>query len=337
MIKKGFSLGEVLCAMAIIGIISVLALTIMKPSKKALKYQYINAYNALNKAYYNGLTKGYSPFSTQAVDGELPVHTDTRDTGTLQLCRGLTTFINTDTVVRGTDSNGNSYDYSSTCSDSKITSELGTEFLLTDNLSRAEKEQALANKEVKLQFTASNGMKFYISKMLGNDDVKFYLVFVDLNGGSKPNSIEYRYNKNGTVQAEPDIHAFVMLESGRVIPIGAAEYDPNILTARVAYFDEEGDIHYTKLSRAYYQAKGQAWGYYSSSKMKPAENKYEISELYSMNDVIRSKINPESILVKNFPDLTKLQPMTVLNNDINRCSDEDLESCYIILDEYRGY
>lgn len=33
-----------------------------------------------------------------------------------------------------------------------------------------------------VQFIASNGMKFYISKLITKDDLKFYLVFVDING-----------------------------------------------------------------------------------------------------------------------------------------------------------
>ena len=335
--KKGFSLGEVLCAMAIVGIISVLALTIMKPSKKAIKYQYINAYNALNKAYYNGLTRGYSPFTTLKVDGADPVHSDDKDTGALQLCRGLTTFINTPTNEKGVDKDGRSYDYSSSCSDTKLASELGTEFLSTDNMPTAEKQQALAEREAKVQFVASNGMKFYISKLLGDAELKFYLVYVDINGDTKPNSIEYKYYKNGTVQSEPDIHAFAILESGRVIPIGAAEYDPNILTAKVAYFDDDGNVQYTAKSEAYYRAKGQAWGYYSSISTESASSVYEDAEFYSMNDVVRSKIDPNSILITSFPDLSTLSPLAVLDNDVNKCSSEDLESCYILLDEYRPY
>lgn len=49
-IKFGFTLGEVLCALGIIGICTALALTTMKPAeKKATKYLYMNAYNSLEK------------------------------------------------------------------------------------------------------------------------------------------------------------------------------------------------------------------------------------------------------------------------------------------------
>lgn len=335
--KKGFSLGEVLCAMTIVGIISILALTTVNPSKKAVRYQYINAYNALNKAYYNGMAQGYNPFTTQQVDNQDPVHTDTKDTGALQLCRALTTYINTKDNTRGTNANGQAYDYSNTCSDSKIVSELGTEFLSTENMTKEEKNNLITDRENKIQFTASNGMKFYISKMLGDDDAKFYLVFVDINGDKKPNTIEYSYYKNGTVRTEPDIHAFAMLESGRVVPLGAAEYDPNLLTARVAYFDEDGGVKYTKMSQAYYQAKGQAWGYYSSTDMETSKTISDETELYSMNDILRSKLDANSIIVTAFPDLTKLKPLSVLSSGEYGCANGDFESCYIILDEFRQY
>lgn len=50
-IKFGFTLGEVLCALGIIGICTALALTTMKPAeKKATKYLYMNAYNSLEKS-----------------------------------------------------------------------------------------------------------------------------------------------------------------------------------------------------------------------------------------------------------------------------------------------
>lgn len=324
-IKQGFTLAEVVIAIAIVGIVTALALTTMKPSKKAIKYQYINAYSAVERAYYNGMLKGYDPFSSKKVDGAEPEHTATKDTGALQLCRGLTTFINTKDAERDTDDGfGQAYDYSSSCSDTKLTSELANSF--TDE---------------KVQFVASNGMKFYITKQLGGvneGDVKFYLVFVDINGEKKPNSFEYDYYSNGTVKTEPDIHAFVILQSGHVIPIGAAEYDPVILTARVAYFDENGEVQFTRTSRAYYQAKGEAWGYYSSDKMVPAAEKYNESEWFSMNDYIRNKLSeiaPLSKIVTATPDFTTLKPREALENETNNCVADDLESCYIFLDEYR--
>ena len=83
-IKFGFTLGEVLCALGIIGICTALALTTMKPAeKKATKYLYMNAYNSLEKAYYNSVLIGKNPFREEPDEtGNVLIHSDTEDTGT---------------------------------------------------------------------------------------------------------------------------------------------------------------------------------------------------------------------------------------------------------------
>lgn len=327
--KFGFTLGELLVVLGIIGILTALAVTTVKPAeKKAVKYLYMNAYNSLSKAYYNAVLKGYNPFTEEEFDGITPDHSDASDSGAEILCRGLTFWINTDTNKKTSDR-----DYSESCSSTKLTSELADEFL-----------------DENVQFTATNGMKFYISKMLGDDSYKFYLVFVDTNGTRKPNSAEYTFKHGKTAEdydeskeeekekkardlIEPDIFAFAILDTGRVCPIGIPEYDTNILTARFGYFDDEGEPLYTKKSLAYYQAKGAAWGYYSSPGMSPLA--YNSDEVFSMNDFIRSKIDPESKIVKDFPNLSALTPMLVSSDPPHNCSSEDLESCFVFLDEYR--
>lgn len=327
--KLGFTLGELLVVIGIIGILTALAVTTIKPAeKKAVKYLYMNAYNSLSKAYYNAVLKGYNPFTELEFDGITPEHTDSSDSGAEILCRGLTFWINTDTNKKNAER-----DYSESCSASKITSELGDEFL-----------------DENVQFTATNGMKFYISKMLGDDAFKFYLVFVDVNGTRPPNSVEYTFKGGKTADdyddsdpdsaekkardlKEPDIYAFAILDTGRVCPIGIPEYDSNIMTARFGYFDSDGEPLYTKRSLAYYQAKGAAWGYYSSA--TPAPLSYNSDEIFSMNDFIRSKIDPESKIVKDFPNLAELTPMTISSEAPFNCSNDDLESCFVFLDEYR--
>ncbi len=326
--KFGFTLGELLVVLGIIGILTALAVTTVKPAeKKAVKYLYMNAYNSLSKAYYNAILKGYNPFTEEEFDGIAPEHSDTSDSGAEILCRGLTYWINTDTNKKTAEQ-----DYSESCSSTKLTSELADEFL-----------------DENVQFTATNGMKFYISKMLG-DNYKFYLVFVDTNGTRKPNSAEYTFKHGKTADdydeskidekekkarelIEPDIFAFAMLDTGRVCPIGIPEYDTNIMTARFGYFDDEGEPLYTKKSLAYYQAKGAAWGYYSTPGMSSLS--YNSDEVFSMNDFIRSKIDSESKIVKDFPNLSALTPTLVSSDPPYNCSSEDLESCFVFLDEYR--
>ena len=313
--KQGFTLIELLCALAIIGICTALSIAILKPAQKStLKYLYISAYQALDRAYYNSYVKGFDPFSTLPDEnGRTPVFTDTQDTGAKTLCQGLTSFINTTTNVKTKDQ-----DYSSTCSDTKLTSEMA------DNFDSS-----------KIQFTANNGMNFYISKKLSvEDELEFYLVFVDVNGAQQPNSIEYTYNdeeKTEDAKIEPDIFAFAIHDTGRICPIGIPEYDSNILTARMAYFDSAGDVAYTKKSMPYYQAKGAAWGYYNEG---TDDYIYNLDEPYSVNDIIRRAINPNSKIVKDFPVLREKSPVVLSAEAPYNCAVQDFESCYIFLDTY---
>lgn len=317
--KLGFTLGEVLIALGIVGVCTVVMLSTMKPvDNKTTRYLYINAYNSLSKAYYNSMLDGYNPFTTQEFNGIEPEHTDTKDTGTEILCKGLTDYINT---------------VSSSCSATKLTSLKGDSF--TDD---------------NVQFTATNGTKFYITKLFKGEDIPlpFYIVFIDINGTRFPNTMEYTFKsggnssksagKKGTDIIEPDIYAFAMLDSGRICPIGIPEYDTDVLTARFAYYGSDGDTLYTKKSLAYYQAKGAAWGYYSSITTKEKLLDYNPDEIFSMNDIIRDEIKgieSESKIIKDFPDLSKLTPTNLSSGDPYHCNEGDLESCYIFLDQYR--
>lgn len=330
--KNGFTLAEVLCALAIVGIILALVLPSMTPSKKAVKYLYMNAYNSLSKAYYNGLNDGYDPFAEVEIDDIVPVHSDTQDSGAELLCRGLTTYINTMDNEKTSD-----HDYSASCSSSKLTSQLANNF-----------------SDDKVQFVATNGMKFYISKRLGSaTDFYFYLVFVDVNGNKGPNTVEYTYKRGKSAddydtsnpndlkrmaedEIEPDIYAFALLSTGRICPIGIPEYDTDVMTARFAYYDSDGEPLYTHKSLAYYQAKGAAWGFYNENG-PDALSDFNIDEPYTMNDIIRDKIDSNSKIVADFPDLNTLEPVATAVEEPYSCSDEDIESCYIFLDAYRQY
>ena len=308
--KSGFTIAETLVCLGIIGIILIFALTSMKPNQKAMKYLYRNTLTSLNRAYYNGILQGFDPFKEDLT------HSDTSDYGTEQLCRALSSFINsTDTTME------NGKDYSASCSPTKITSELGNEF-----------------RKENIQFIASgSGMKFYLTNLLNiqEGEVPFYLIFVDINGDRGPNRMTFDVKQ----KVIPDIYAFAVIsKSLYVVPLGIPEYDTRILSTRIAYFSDQGDEVYTKISKPYYQSKGEAWGYYSSTSdvMKDPVKAYQEEEANTMNDYIRSKIKSESLIVKDFPDFTQ-PPYTPLPlaEEKYRCVEADLESCYLILDEYR--
>lgn len=335
--KYGFTLAETLCCLAIIGVCCAMSVNLAKTqSKKHAKYSYMNAFSTVQKAFYNAGLKGYNPFElkvevpkldddgNQIVDEDGKVvmetkeleHSETKDEGTKILCEGLTEIVNTTDI---------------SCSDENFVT------------ATAEELSNVADRQAKLQFITSNGMHYFISNMYSDDvrKIKFYLVYVDVNGDKTPNSLTYTYKGGSEDEAhkvEPDIFAFAVLENGRTCPLGIPEYDQELLSARVAYFDSEGNAHYNKETVAYYQAKGQAWGFYNPIKPTVANpnvlNVISLDEPFSMNDVIRNSINAENPIVKDFPDLMNIDGRkTVLETEYN-CSSDDLESCYVVLDEF---
>lgn len=323
-IKNAFTLVELMIAMAIVGIILVFGMVTMKPKDEALKYLYSNAYRALSLAAYNGIVNtDFNPFKPTLE------RNDDFDEGTLELCHLLTNFINTNSV--GED------DYDTGCSASKFISSnaLDEEFNNINNV---------ADFEDKVQFIANNGMKFYLSRRLevtfesgiGDDkeDVtyQYYLVFVDVNGDARPNSILY----NGT--QKPDIFAFAVFNTGSVIPLGIPEYDRTIMTATVAYFDNNFRQRYHPVPVAYFQAKGMAWGFYM-----PAENSnsvrdvdyidleetrlVDIVEAHTLNDVIREDLTETSNIVIGLNDFInnyRIEPV-VDQEKYDECYDENAE------------
>ena len=172
-------------------------------------------------------------------------------------------------------------------------------------------------------------------------------IFIDINGDKGPNTVQYTYKggrrasdfdsdeKRAQAEIEPDIYAFALLETGRICPIGIPEFDKDVMTARFAYYDNDGEPLYTSKSLAYYQAKGAAWGYYNAD--GPNVLNFNIDEPFTLNDIIRQKLSG-SKLVEDFPaDLSSLSPVATAKEDPYHCSNTDLESCYVFLDSYRQF
>ncbi|MBE7703252.1 MAG: type II secretion system protein [Cyanobacteria bacterium SIG28] len=367
-IKPAFTLVELMIAMAIVGIILVFGMVTMKPKDDGLKYLYSNAYRSLSIAYYNGLINtDFNPFTFDADS-----YTETNDPGTEALCQLLTSYINSN------NNNVGSGDYDTGCSDSKFITgnALDSEF---NNINNA------ADFVDKVQFIANNGMKFYLSKKLevsferpqviGEDEkdiitYPYYLVFVDVNGDTLPNSILY----HGT--QKPDIFAFAVFNTGYVIPLGIPEYDRTIMTASIAYFDNEFLLRYHPVPVAYFQAKGMAWGFYmpkqSNSSVKDVDyinlqdtKLVDIAEVHTLNDAVRASLGEDSNIVKGLNDFITNYPISgeideekyeeclpdhetdycvamytvggLLPKPLLRghCSLGDYEACFIVVDEYK--
>ena len=318
--KKGFTLSEIVVTMGAMGILVMALIPNLRyadqkfVAKKTIRGNYMNAYTYLRKAFYN-IPYDQSPFARNLSEEQ----------GALRLCEALTSIMNTK---------------SASCSATNLISSNALESEFTES---------------NIKFTTSNGARFYISRRLGDEDAfYFYLVFVDVNGSREPNSIVYTYDerddyvpnlttKEGRNEWKarvilPDIFAFALTENSDVCPLGIPEFDTTIMTARIGYFTRDGEVHYSRTPMAYFQAKGAAWGYYSNGR-----DDYNIDEVYTTNDIIRSKLPARSNIYADYPDFSSGTPygdlpVNVLeeSNGINyNCSSDDFESCFVFLDIYR--
>ena len=56
--KSGFTLAELICALAVLSVCIAMAIVNIKPAQKAaIKYLYSNAFHTTQKAFYNAMIK----------------------------------------------------------------------------------------------------------------------------------------------------------------------------------------------------------------------------------------------------------------------------------------
>ncbi len=234
--KKAFTLGEALLVFIIIGIIAAIGMSTVKPWQKSYKYSYSRMYNALSLAVYNHMIN-----STE--EESFP---DTAD----MFCLALLDWINTSN--NATACEGSNVGLNPTTFD-----------------------------DDKVRFTASNGTKIWIGSNPDDspfvlsqhidattiDTVRYYMVFVDINGDRGPNTPEWKKTQMA------DIVAFAVTDKFKVIPLGYPEVDGRYLTAHVVYPALEttysdnmatdsftGDEEIVSDPMSYYEAKIKAYG-----------------------------------------------------------------------------
>ena len=294
--KKAFTLAELLICMAIIGVICACAITTIKPNDKTLRYTYSNVFHELDRAYYSSYTDGFDPFDETSSAASAKT-----------LCKGLTSYFN----------------YTERFCDTATTTPIKADSFTDDGV----------------QFITHNGMKFYISPRVGNvetDGVSFHLIFVDINGNKKPNSALYvpGTEANSFRVTDPDIFAFAALPFGRVTPIGIPEYEKRYMTATVVYKNETQELSYGKFARPFYATKNEAWGTYSNITSDPPKDFCDLGEIYTCTDKIRSMIDPNSVLLKNFELPLEKFPLPPINTDTYFCHKNDTEACTIVVDKF---
>ncbi len=238
--KQAMTLAELLLVFVIMGIIATMTLVTLKPNEKSLKYIYYRMYNSIQTAFYNtSINMPEYIRNNPDMDMAFPTKAEL-------FCKLLLEYINTEA---GTNAS---------CSNEKTVNVDNPDFS-DDNV----------------QFVASNGAKVWIghsanknkgefSEYKGTDStntefsLRYYWVFVDLNGKMAPNSPEPK-GKNMA-----DIVAFIVTEDYTVIPIGKPEVDPRYFIARVVYAAEssgtdDSDL-VTSTGMSYLAAKRHAWG-----------------------------------------------------------------------------
>ena len=114
--------------------------------------------------------------------------------------------------------------------------------------------------ESAIQFTASNGMIFYFSPDIDDEDIgKQRIVWVDLTGTRGPNTAVWSKGRAA------DIVAFAVVDYGEVIPLGYPKVDRRYMLARV-YVPSDEDIEAGSEKRnltglySFYNAQQLAYG-----------------------------------------------------------------------------
>ena len=313
-LKFGMTMSEVLVAMGVIGIITAVMLTSYRPRQAAVRYQFRSALTAVEKAFFNSYTGGFESFGIAGrtvniddTDYEI-VRNDTTDTGSQIVCFGLTRYINTINAIDA------DHDWASSCSATRVVSINGDD-LTADNV----------------QFTArANNMAFWISKLYepaanATPSVKFYMVFVDVNGLDRgPNS----FADNGEA---PDRYALALLPNGKVTPIGRPEFDTRVATARVMYYNELEQEVVDDTSTSFIETKARAWGYYNGGIANPAVD-IDLIDAHILNDYVRSKLSANSPILSGFPANLALE--TQVAADLG-CEAGNFNPCFVYIDEYR--
>ena len=291
--KFGMTLGELLVVFVIMGIIATMTMVTVKPNEKSLKYVYYRMYNAIGTAFYNTSINMDDDLREEmtnagAIDKSFPTTAE-------YFCKMLLEYINT---KEGT---------AVTCSDANTVDVDDPEFT-NDNT----------------QFIASNGVKVWIghskdaapgsfSTYTGIDDtntefsLRYYWVFVDLNGDMGPNSPTPR----GSGMA--DIVAFIVTEDYDVIPIGRPEVDTRYFVSTVEYSATTGldneDVN-SSTTMSYLEAKRHAWGepnkkFYVSANEPMTMNFYDGTNITAaspfwldynaaeFNDIMAQTVDPE--------------------------------------------
>lgn len=229
--KKGFTLGEVLVCVAIIGVImaiSVQSIKIVKSSYTSLAYFSFNTIKLMTAELYAGdlpngklkdadgntlpsaitkckrsdgtIVNAIKPDNEPAQNSEIPFCSQLGQQGGSQtnvFCNSLVAMSNT-------------------------VGETNCDNFASSAMNNSTQEPYIADYDYdNPNFIATNGQRYYITGWAFNSDVSpefgYRLIGVDLNGKSAPNMTDTE-----STSRPPDIVTFMVMDNGEVYPLGVA-------------------------------------------------------------------------------------------------------------------
>ena len=240
--KKGFTLSEVLVAIAIIGVVmalSVQSLKVLRASYSSLTYFALKNVKNIVQEASNGTDTMHGEFLNTTTfcrqngkitvilnpDKDIPINEiqnscDARDMyggDNAHFCRYVASIMNL-----AEEPNCNYQDLFNVS-----VSNTNEPFIITDELGK------FAN--VRPTLMTTNGQRYYLSKHTFSEAISpyygFRLLAVDLNGKSKPNISDVaRSNK------VPDIVTFLILDNGEIFPLGVAADNIEMNDGRIVQY-----------------------------------------------------------------------------------------------------
>lgn len=230
--KLGFTLGEILICMMIIGIIMTLSastLVTLKSSYTSLSYfTFKNMQTAVRELYAGQTAKttdsnsaimmctrsdgksvyvlkpdDYEPLTDEEIKANVQIDIPKCSKMASDVAKGTNTVCNLMVKMLNT------------------TGKINCNNLYTAGFGDSDKDPSIQNLEANNpNFVTTNGQRYYLTKRTFNSSVSseygYRLLAVDLNGKSKPNKT------NTSKKNPPDIITFMIMDNGELYPLGVA-------------------------------------------------------------------------------------------------------------------
>ena len=298
---EALTLAEIMITLLIISILCLFALSTIKPYDKTYKWLYVRIYHSIETAVYNSMMTRNSQDDPNMYG--FP-------NSSTNFCNMLKEYMNTasEDVIEG--------EVNPKCEASRDLDIGAFEF-------PEDKIQLVLSNGIRLWIASDGGAPYQLNETVDGSPVnmKYYVVFADLNGSRGPNLAQWDAAGNIGWNEDykmVDIVAFVVTEASVVIPIGPPEIDTRYMQAFAIYPpDDENFPEGTKsTAHTYYWAKNDAWG---SSK--------SIAEPMSLNFAREFPANS--------PFLVTYPPANNVNETAGCSEDNNLVSqCYVKIEDY---